>query len=446
LDEVSPAPVPKGVTSEQIRAVLEDLGPSSSLPSEDTSSATSLCSDASLSSLQLREDNALHIELKERRYAVGKKLNEGDFVSVFKGIRTEDGTRVALKVSNKADTKYYWMEGHSEPVPLEVKLLTLANVEPRIPQVMELLDWHQDTDQYTMVLERPPFCLTLAGFLEHKGGSVSEQLGSVIMRQIAFAASSCCLRGVFHGDINLQNIVMNRETHEIKLVGFGSGKVMRKSPYTSFKGTYSPPEFKLTGRYHGGPATAWSLGVVLFAMLCGRIPEVQDLDELDQNVWRQNGFSKVLQIALLPPSKGPEEATARVESLQSQLVQSVIGNGGFGSIFKAVRLSDGKKVALKFADSSDIDYISVEGHSEPYPSEVVLQIFANRGPKVPQILKLLDWEMKSDHYVMVLEQFIPPEFKEHGEYHGKPATVWSLGILMFCLVTGVGYTMNGTGY
>ncbi|TRY76020.1 hypothetical protein DNTS_010917, partial [Danionella cerebrum] len=522
VDEVSPAPGPKEVTSEQIRAVLEDLGPSSSLASEGNSSASSFCSDASLSSLQLREENALHIELKEHRYAIGKKLNEGDFVSIFKAIRTQDGTRVAVKVSNKADTKYYRMEGHSEPVPLEVRLLTLANVEPRIPQVVELLDWHQDGDQYTMVLERPPFCQTLAGFLEHKGGSVTEQLGSVIMRQIAFAASSCCLRGVFHGDINLQNIIMNRETHEIKLVGFGKGKGMRKSPHTSFKGTYSPPEFQLTGQYHGGPATAWSLGVIMFVMLCGRIPGVQDLEELDQNVWCQDGFSK--ECCRLLCSLLQRDPRKRLHMLK------VCSHNWFKALYYkqdepkiiAVRLSDGKKVALKFADRTDIDYISVEGHSEPYPSEVVLQIFANRGPKVSQILKLLDWEMKSDHYVMVLEcpplsenlsdflylyyggsisegiirvimqqttlaavtccergvlhrdikldnilinpytfsiklidfgcgellksspyseyagtrEFIPPEFKEHGEYYGKPATVWSLGILMFCLLTG----------
>ncbi|TRY55680.1 hypothetical protein DNTS_016524, partial [Danionella cerebrum] len=529
VDEVPPAPGPKEVTSEQIRAVLEDLGPSSSSSSEDTSAAFSICSDASLSSRQLREDNALHIELNERRYAVGEKLNEGDFVSIFKCIRTEDGTRVALKVSNKAETKYCRMEGHSEAVPLEVKLLTLANVEPRIPQVVELLDWHQDAEQYTMVLERPPFCQTLAGFLDNKGGSVNEQLGSVIMRQIAFAASSCCLRGVFHGDINLQNLIMNRETREIKLVGFGNGKVMRKSPYTSFKGSYSPPEFELTGEYHGGPATAWSLGVVMFTMLCGRIPEVQDLDELDRNVWCQDGFSKEccrLLCSLL--QRDPRKRLHVLKICRHNWFKALYYEQdepkiiGFGSIFKAVRLSDGKKVALKFADRSDIDYISVEGHSEPFPSEVILQILANRGPKVPQILELLDWEMKSDHYIMVLEcppfsenlsdflhlyyggsisediirvimkqttlaavtccergvlhrdikldnllinpytfsiklidfgcgellksspyseyagtrQFIPPEFKENGEYYGKPATVWSLGILLFCLVTG----------
>ncbi|TRZ02604.1 hypothetical protein DNTS_016291 [Danionella cerebrum] len=373
VDEVSPAPAPKEVTSEQIRAVLEDLGPSSSLVSEDNSSTTSFCSDASLSSLQLREDNALHIELKERRYAIGKKLNEGDFVSIFKAIRMQDGTRVALKVSNKADTKYYRMEGHSEPVPLEVKLLTLANVEPRIPQVVELLDWHQDGDQYTMELIRLLSFNSLDNTMEdqlQRGHS-----GLLCLR--------CCV-----GESPESKILRNW----IRMFGakMASQKCCR-----------------------------------LLCSLLRRDPRKR-LHML--KVCSHNWFKALYY-------KQDEPKIIEINSIKYK-IQLKIGNGGFGSIFKAVRMSDGKKVALKFADRSDIDYISVEGHSEPYPSEVVLQIFANRGPKVSQILKLLDWEMKSDHYVMVLEEFIPPEFKEHGEYYGKPATVWSLGILMFCLVTG----------
>ncbi|TRZ00714.1 hypothetical protein DNTS_005597, partial [Danionella cerebrum] len=400
--------------SEQSYAVVDDLGLSSS--SSSAQSSSSLYSIASLSSLQLIDGSALVYEVKSCRYAIGKKLNERDRVSVFKGIRMEDGTKIALKVSCRANTVYSRIEGHSEAVPLEIKLLTLANQKPRIPQIAELLDWQADTDGYTMVLERPSLCKTLAGFLEQNGGSVSEQLASVIVRQIAFAASTCLLRGVFHGDINLQNIIINSDTFEIKLVGFGNGKVTRKSPFRSFNGTYSPPEFERTGEYHGDAATAWSVGMVMFAMLCGRIPEVQDLDELDRKVWSHNDFSKeccellcsllrrnprkrlhVIKVcqhnwfkALYYEQDGPE--IIEVNSCSYEVILK-IGSGGFGSIYKAVRLSDGRRVALKFADRTDIEYMSTKA-------------------------------------------YIPPEFKENGKYFGKPATVWSLGILLFFLVTG----------
>ncbi len=48
----------------------------------------------------------------------------------------------------------------------------------------------------------------------------------------------------------------------------------------------------MEGRYHGKPATAWSLGVLLFTMVCGRFPEPNDLQMIEDDIWLEPGLSK----------------------------------------------------------------------------------------------------------------------------------------------------------
>lgn len=39
--------------------------------------------------------------------------------------------------------------------------------------------------------------------------------------------------------------------------------------------------------------------------------------------------------------------------------------------------------------------------------EIGLMLMANTGPYVPQIIKLLDWQDDTDHYIMVMERPSP---------------------------------------
>ncbi|XP_039543740.1 serine/threonine-protein kinase pim-2-like [Pimephales promelas] len=225
---------------------------------------------------------------------MGRMLGEGSFGSVYEAKRLEDGLQVAVKIVSKPlDMKYIDIPGHPAPVPLEVGLLTLANSGPKVSEIIELLDWQDQPDRYIMVLERPTPCTDLWEFWNDHDGILQEDTARVIMAQATVAAQMCCRRGVFHRDIKLENLLINPETLEVKLIDFGCGDLLQDSGYETFCGTldYRPPESCTEGKYHGKPATVWSLGVLLFLLVCGRLPKARDRRMIEQDIWSKPRLS-----------------------------------------------------------------------------------------------------------------------------------------------------------
>ncbi|CAM4534913.1 unnamed protein product [Leuciscus chuanchicus] len=392
------------------------------------------------------------IDIGSCSYEIVRKLGEGGFGSVYAGICLKDGLEVALKFADNVGIEWIDIEGHPEPVPQEIGLLILANKGPWVPEIIQLLDWVEEAERYIMVLELPTPCENLIQFLDRHEGDIEEKVAKAIMKQATLAAQACCQRGVLHRDIKLENLLINPDTLEVKLIDFGCGEILTNAGYTSFAGTkqYCPPEFDLNGEYHGEPATVWSLGIVLFALLCGQFPKSEDLDELNDNIWTKDGLSQEgckLLCSLLQrnPEKRPEldnvdlhdwfqyficqpeekiigksssfwtGSKRQNDTLCYEIIRK-LGEGGFGSVYSGIRLKDGLEVALKFADKGGLKWIDIvstlflpEGHPEPVPQEIGLLILANKGPWVPQIIQLLDWVEEPERYIMVLELPTPCE-------------------------------------
>uniref|UniRef100_A0A8C2K9J1 non-specific serine/threonine protein kinase n=1 Tax=Cyprinus carpio TaxID=7962 RepID=A0A8C2K9J1_CYPCA len=225
-------------------------------------------------------------------YEVGNMLGQGGFGAVYEGRRVKDGLKVAVKFVKKSeDTKYI---NFPEPLPLEVALLILANEGPRVPHIIQLLDWKDVGEYYIMVLERPVPCEDLLDFVQRHGGRIDEVLARVIMQQATQAAYMTCQRGVLHRDIKQENLLINKDTLEVKLIEFGCGDLLQTMAYTTFMGTrmYCPPEFLSQGKYHGETATVYSLGVLLFSLICGTFPDSHDKIMIDLNRWFIAGLSQ----------------------------------------------------------------------------------------------------------------------------------------------------------
>ncbi|XP_073692703.1 serine/threonine-protein kinase pim-2-like [Garra rufa] len=230
-----------------------------------------------------------------RGYEIGPKLGEGAFGLVYAGTRHEDGLKVAVKYSVKAPhMPYITVPGHPKRLPLEIGLTLMVNEGPKAPEIIELLDWQEETDHFIMVMERPFPCMDLFSFLELHGGTLNERMARRIMWQVVRAANACCEKGVFHRDIKLENLLVNPDTMEVKLIDFGCGALMKNSAYKVFCGTreYFPPEFQFTGKYYAKPTTVWSLGILLFEMVCGDLPSAEDLFMTAANIWTSPGLSQ----------------------------------------------------------------------------------------------------------------------------------------------------------
>jgi NIMA (never in mitosis gene a)-related kinase len=82
------------------------------------------------------------------------------------------------------------------------------------------------------------------------------------------------LRRIVHRDIKTANIFLNKNK-EIKIGDFGISKSLDQSVMaaTAMIGTpyYLSPEM-VEGKPYSTKADIWALGVLLYALLCGRFP------------------------------------------------------------------------------------------------------------------------------------------------------------------------------
>ncbi|CAN6166236.1 unnamed protein product [Urochloa humidicola] len=223
---------------------------------------------------------AAHVEALRGRYELVSMKGQGSFAEVWEARHLRTGHRVAIKIiSNNivCNTKKVKVER-------EIGMMRLLRRHPHIARFYEAI---RAADHTYVVME-----LAASGEL-YDHVAVRERLpedeARGIFRQLAAGVAFCHRSMVVHRDLKMENVLLDAQGH-VKIADFGFSKLFSYHKLQKRRcgsPEYAAPEL-LQGRPYVGPEVdVWSCGIILYGMLCGRLPfDGADISDLARNIKR----------------------------------------------------------------------------------------------------------------------------------------------------------------
>mmetsp|Transcript_39015 Transcript_39015/g.49815 ORF Transcript_39015/g.49815 Transcript_39015/m.49815 type:complete len:302 (-) Transcript_39015:146-1051(-) len=213
-----------------------------------------------------------HTESISKEYDVmTESLNQGSYGVVRQCVMKDTNEVFAVKTILKKEVH------KCQQIRNEVLILKLLSH----PNVMELTAIYENETSVHIVTPYYPGGDLFEEFIRRKrfkkgGPPFLEQEASSFTKQMLSAISYCHSQGVVHRDVKMENFVLRTQISgtELVLIDFGLSKKKdsARKYLTTCVGTphYMAPE--VIARRYTHTCDIWSIGIILYVMLCGHFP------------------------------------------------------------------------------------------------------------------------------------------------------------------------------
>ncbi|MDQ0350574.1 serine/threonine-protein kinase [Alkalibacillus filiformis] len=200
------------------------------------------------------------------RYKVVQYIGGGGMANVYLGEDLILGREVAIKLLK---LEYSDHEEFIERFNREAEAaISLSN-----DHIVNIFDVGQEDDLHYMVMEYVDG-MTLKEYIQHKG-TVSMHEAVRIMIQLSEAVKHAHDNGIIHRDIKPQNILMDHRGN-VKITDFGIARALSSTSLTKTNDVMGSVHYLSPEQARGGTASRksdiYSLGIVLYELLTGRLP------------------------------------------------------------------------------------------------------------------------------------------------------------------------------
>lgn len=260
------------------------------------------------------------------RYEILSKAGAGGMSDVYKAKDHILSRFVAIKV-----LKQEFSEDSSFVTKFRAEAQSAAGLEH--PNIVNIYDVGSENGLYYIVMEYVEG-ITLKTYIEKKGQLSFKESASIAI-QVARGIEAAHNKNIIHRDIKPQNIIISTDG-KVKVTDFGIAKATSSNTISSdVMGSvhYASPEQARNG-FVDGRSDIYSLGIVMFEMVTGRVPFDGDttvavaLQHLQEEIARPSIYAPDLPISfekiiLKCTQKTPDRRYQTIEELLTDIRRSL---------------------------------------------------------------------------------------------------------------------------